>query len=121
MLLCHQHSRTNGQWWIAIIIFMDIFTTIFEHFFYRRDRESVRELADLWDPLVPVANNKAYIERSKELHAELEAALVSHLDDGKSAPKPKQEMADPKTDKSSDPATTPRTLRKSRPGDTFEE
>lgn len=51
-----------------------------ERFFYRKDREALRELADLWQPGVPVADNPAYIARSKELNRELEAALVATLD-----------------------------------------
>jgi CPA2 family monovalent cation:H+ antiporter-2 len=51
-----------------------------ERFFYRKDREAVRELADLWQPGVPVADNAAYIARSQELNRELEAALVATLD-----------------------------------------
>jgi CPA2 family monovalent cation:H+ antiporter-2 len=52
-----------------------------ERFFYRKDREALRELADLWQPGVPVADNPAYIQRSKELDAELEAALVAQDDE----------------------------------------
>lgn len=53
-----------------------------EQFFFKKDRESLRELASLWDPSIPVSHNAAYVARSKELNAELETALVSHLDDG---------------------------------------
>ena len=52
-----------------------------ERFFYRKDREALRELADLWQPGVPIADNPAYIQRSKELNAELEAALVAQVDE----------------------------------------
>ncbi len=52
-----------------------------EHFFFRKDREGMRELAALWKPGVPVSENAAYVERAKELNAELETALVSHLDE----------------------------------------
>jgi CPA2 family monovalent cation:H+ antiporter-2 len=55
-----------------------------ERFFYRKDREALRELADLWQPGVPVADNPAYIQRSKELNAELEAALVAQVDEEQS-------------------------------------
>lgn len=51
-----------------------------EHFFYRKDREAMRDLAELWDPEIPVAKNAAYIERARELNKELETALVAHLD-----------------------------------------
>jgi CPA2 family monovalent cation:H+ antiporter-2 len=52
-----------------------------EHFFYRKDREGMRELAELWNPDIPVGDNAAYVARAKELNAELETALVSHLDE----------------------------------------
>ena len=57
-----------------------------EHFFYRKDREALRELAELWKPDVPVSANPAYIQRAKEMNAELETALVAHLDDGIGGP-----------------------------------
>ena len=53
-----------------------------EQFFFKKDREGLRELASLWDPAIPVSRNAAYVARAKELNAELETALVSHLDDG---------------------------------------
>ncbi len=51
-----------------------------EQFFYRKDREALRDLADLWQPGVAVGDNPAYIARSKELNRELEAALASTLE-----------------------------------------
>ncbi|MDD9978849.1 MAG: potassium transporter, partial [Boseongicola sp.] len=56
-----------------------------EQFFFHKDREGVRELAELWDPNVPISQNAAYIERSKEINAELETALVEHLEEGRRA------------------------------------
>ena len=53
-----------------------------EQFFFKKDREGLRELAALWDPNIPVSTNAAYVTRARELNAELETALVSHLDDG---------------------------------------
>ena len=50
-----------------------------ERFFYRRDREGLKELAALWEPGVPVAENDAYINRSRELNRDLETALVEQL------------------------------------------
>ncbi|QDY69259.1 monovalent cation:proton antiporter-2 (CPA2) family protein [Qingshengfaniella alkalisoli] len=50
-----------------------------EKTFFQMDRHAVRELAEFWNPSIPVGQNKAYIERSKELNKELEAALVSQL------------------------------------------
>ena len=47
-----------------------------EKVFYAHDRESVKELATLWNPDIPVLQNKAYIARAKELQRDLETALL---------------------------------------------
>ncbi len=47
--------------------------------FYDLDRHALKELAQLWDPAIPVGKNSAYIERAKELNAELELAIVARL------------------------------------------
>ena len=47
-----------------------------ERTFFSFDRTTLRELSDLWKPGVPLDRNHAYMERSKELDSELEAALV---------------------------------------------
>jgi CPA2 family monovalent cation:H+ antiporter-2 len=52
-----------------------------ERTFFRMDRAAVRELAALWKPGIPVSENDDYIARSRELNAELEAALVTLLDE----------------------------------------
>jgi CPA2 family monovalent cation:H+ antiporter-2 len=49
--------------------------------FYRHDRQSLRDLAELWKPGVPISENTAYVERSRELNANLETALLSQLDE----------------------------------------
>ncbi len=51
-----------------------------EKLFYQHDRYTVRELAELWDPNIPSAQNDAYIARAKELEKELEASLLSALE-----------------------------------------
>lgn len=51
-----------------------------EKLFYQHDRYTVRELADLWDPEIPSAQNEAYIARAKELEKELEASLLSAIE-----------------------------------------
>ncbi len=48
--------------------------------FYHRDRENLRELAELWDPSIKIADNAAYIERSQVLEKELEAKLFTALE-----------------------------------------
>ncbi len=55
--------------------------------FFKMDRAAMADLARLWDPKVPVLENKAYIDRAKELNADLETALVSTL----SEKRPKKE------------------------------
>ncbi|MFD1343459.1 monovalent cation:proton antiporter-2 (CPA2) family protein [Litorisediminicola beolgyonensis] len=48
--------------------------------FFHHDRETVRELARLWDPELPAVQNEAYVKRSKELEKDLEAALLASLE-----------------------------------------
>ena len=50
-----------------------------ERLFFAHDREGLKELAALWDPNVPPGQNKAYVARSKELHADLETAILNRL------------------------------------------
>ena len=51
-----------------------------EKLFYRHDRESVRELASLWDPDIPEHENAAYVARARELERELQTMLLSQLE-----------------------------------------
>ena len=52
-----------------------------EKTFYHHDRQSVRELAALWDPARPTVENDAYITRARELEAELQTMLLSQLEE----------------------------------------
>ena len=47
-----------------------------ERLFYRHDRDTVRQLAELWDPATPVSQNPQYVARAKELQKELETAFL---------------------------------------------
>ncbi|MEX0319252.1 MAG: monovalent cation:proton antiporter-2 (CPA2) family protein [Ruegeria sp.] len=47
-----------------------------EQTFYHHDRGSLRELADLWIPGMPTAENKKYIERARQMERDLETALL---------------------------------------------
>ncbi len=47
-----------------------------EQTFYHHDRASVRELAELWIPGMPTAENKKYIERAQKLEKDLETELL---------------------------------------------
>ena len=56
-----------------------------ERLFYQKDREALRELAELWDPGVPVSKNAAYVARSRELNKDLETGLVRIDEEPKAA------------------------------------
>ncbi|WP_284163165.1 monovalent cation:proton antiporter-2 (CPA2) family protein [Frigidibacter sp. SD6-1] len=47
--------------------------------FFDLDRASVRELASVWRPGVPMDKNPDYIARVKELNRDLESALLNHM------------------------------------------
>ncbi len=51
--------------------------------FFQHDREATRKLAELWDPDIPLHQNSAYIERARQLNAELEARLTAALEEEK--------------------------------------
>lgn len=52
-----------------------------ERTFYQYDRNSVRELAALWDPNIPTIENAAYISRAKALETELQTMLLSNREE----------------------------------------
>ncbi|MFD2738450.1 cation:proton antiporter [Sulfitobacter aestuarii] len=54
-----------------------------QRIFYHHDRDSIRELATLWRPDVPPSENKAYVERAKELQKDLETAFLRRGDEEK--------------------------------------
>ena len=83
-------SLRAGRYVLENMGLTDIEASKIEHFFFRKDREGLRELAGLWNPDIPVSRNKAYVDRARELNAELETALVEHLGEGLvSIPEPK--------------------------------
>ena len=49
-----------------------------QRMFYAHDRESMRELAELWQPGVAPSQNAAYVTRSKELAKDLETAILAN-------------------------------------------
>ncbi|MFT6675970.1 MAG: CPA2 family monovalent cation:H+ antiporter-2 [Sulfitobacter sp.] len=51
-----------------------------QRMFYAHDRQSVRELAALWRPDIEPSQNKAYVERAKELQKDLETAFLNRID-----------------------------------------
>jgi CPA2 family monovalent cation:H+ antiporter-2 len=66
-----------------------------ETLFYHHDRDTVRQLAELWKPGVPVADNPEYVARAHAMDNELETALAARMQ-----------------------ATETEDLRRRRPGDT---
>lgn len=56
-----------------------------EAIFYKIDRASLRELAQLWDPDTPIEANEAYIERTRQVNQELENALMERFSHGPAA------------------------------------
>jgi len=50
-----------------------------ERTYFQYDREAVRALAEVWKPGVPVDQNPEYLARTRELNAELEAALLKQF------------------------------------------
>lgn len=70
-----------------------------ERAFYTHDRESVRELAALWNPDIPTIENKAYIDRALELEKDLETMLLSQLEEAAAGQNEKASKTEaPKTD-----------------------
>lgn len=57
-----------------------------EKIFYRMDRASLRELAEVWRPGVPLQDNADYVKLSRELNRQLENALSDRFSQGPSAP-----------------------------------
>lgn len=55
-----------------------------EEVFYHHDRESLKELALVWDEALPASRNPAYVAKSRELERDLAAALAARLEDRKS-------------------------------------
>ncbi len=56
-------------------------------FFWKKDREALRELAALWDPNLSVSENTAYVQRARELDRDLETELVRELDENREPPR----------------------------------
>ncbi|WBU58244.1 monovalent cation:proton antiporter-2 (CPA2) family protein [Paracoccus sediminicola] len=56
-----------------------------EAIFYKIDRNSLRELAELWDPGIPAEENEPYIDRTRRVNQELETALMERFSHGPAA------------------------------------
>ena len=49
-----------------------------EQAFFKHDRHALLELAKLWNPDLPLAENDAYVARARDLNKDLETALLRH-------------------------------------------
>lgn len=78
-------SLRAGRYVLENTGFTEFEASRLEDAFYHHDRDTIRELAELWDPNVPADQNPEYVERSKELERDLEAALQALLSDEEDA------------------------------------
>ncbi|MBR9841308.1 MAG: potassium transporter [Rhodobacteraceae bacterium] len=72
-------SLRAGRYVLEEVGMTDYEAAIAEETFYHHDRNTVQELAKLWDPNMPSSENEAYIKRARELEKELETALYTAL------------------------------------------
>ncbi|WP_071672732.1 monovalent cation:proton antiporter-2 (CPA2) family protein [Nioella nitratireducens] len=49
--------------------------------FYHHDRQTLRELAELWQPGTPLSENEDYVARARELNNTLETALATKVNE----------------------------------------
>jgi CPA2 family monovalent cation:H+ antiporter-2 len=68
-----------------------------EEVFYKVDRRAMLELAELWQPGVPVTENASYMQRARQLNKELETALVSELGNADRPGRPAGDAQEPAT------------------------
>ncbi len=78
-------SLRAGRYVLENMGLTDYEAAISEQTFFHHDREGVRELAQLWDPAIPSAENQAYIDRAKELEEELGTSLLAALEKNEAA------------------------------------
>ncbi|SFJ20591.1 monovalent cation:proton antiporter-2 (CPA2) family protein [Celeribacter neptunius] len=73
-------SLRAGRYVLEQMGFSEYDASVTEQAYYQHDRVAMRTLAELWDPKVPVSENRAYVARSQALDKEFEAALVTELE-----------------------------------------
>lgn len=73
-------SLRAGRYVLENIGMSEYEAAIAEETFYHHDRQTVRDLAKLWNPAIPAVENEAYIARARELEKELETALFTALE-----------------------------------------
>ncbi|MGH1367249.1 MAG: monovalent cation:proton antiporter-2 (CPA2) family protein [Maritimibacter sp.] len=50
-----------------------------ERMFFQQDRQTIRELANYWDPDIPVGENEPYLKRAIELQRDMDALMLTQL------------------------------------------
>ncbi|MBV2358199.1 monovalent cation:proton antiporter-2 (CPA2) family protein [Thalassococcus sp. CAU 1522] len=73
-------SLRAGRYVLENIGMSEYEAAVAEETFFHHDRQTVRELAQLWDPSISATENAAYIKRARELEKDLETALYSALE-----------------------------------------
>ncbi|MFV0358595.1 monovalent cation:proton antiporter-2 (CPA2) family protein [Tropicimonas sp.] len=73
-------SLRAGRYVLENMDFSEFEANQIERTFFHQDRMAVRELAPLWDPTRPLANNPAYLARARELNKEIETAILEALE-----------------------------------------
>ncbi|WP_300518763.1 cation:proton antiporter [Aliiroseovarius sp.] len=72
-------SLRAGRYVLENIGLSDFEASEVERMFFKHDRYTIRELAHLWDPDTPMAQNEGYVQRAMELEKDLETALLTQL------------------------------------------
>ncbi|QDC10546.1 potassium transporter [Oceanicola sp. D3] len=72
-------SLRAGRYVLENMEFSEFEASEVEKSFYKHDRHTLRELAELWQPEVPLTQNEAYVRRARDLNSDLEAALVREI------------------------------------------
>lgn len=85
-------SLRAGRYVLEHVGLSDYEAAELEKVFYKMDRASLRELAEVWRPGVPLQDNAEYVKLSRELNRQLENALADRFSQAASAaPAPEDE------------------------------
>ena len=69
-------SLRAGRYVLENMGLTDYEAAAMERTYFKYDRAAVQSLAEVWKPGIPVDQNPEYVARTRELNAELEAALL---------------------------------------------
>jgi monovalent cation:H+ antiporter-2, CPA2 family len=74
-------SIRAGRYVLESIGFTEYEASLIARTYFRVDRAAVKDLAALWVPGQPVDQNKAYVERARQLDRDLETAIITEIDE----------------------------------------